>query len=377
MIAELERARGLSFNEPRLRRRHALMVIAISVVHTTISAFFLYDGYFAGGLAVFMPLFVLIWAGNLGYLALVLSGATRRWREPTLAVPVTLWLTTSFLVTSYYIDAFRISVLMLFFGATLLASFRVNFVRVALLSVYASLGYAVVLVMAFSDHGIALSLSVEALQWLIFSLSCIGFAVTGTGIHVLRSRLSDKNEELHIALGRVRDMAIQDDLTGLFNRRHIFEALQQQKAIAESGGYSFCICYLDLDHFKAINDTYGHGVGDRVLQRFAGMLQELLRDADYCGRLGGEEFVLILCNARLETAWQVCERLRTRLQTTSFRDLAASLTVTVSTGIAEFVPGDSIDDTMGRADSCLYQAKSEGRNRVIADGLEKKYIGVI
>lgn len=372
MIADLERARGLSLNEPRLLRRHAVMVLAISLVHTIISLFFLYGGYFNATLIFFIGLFAGIWAGNLVYFAVISSGLTRKWREPTLVVPATLWLTTTFLVTSYFIDAFRIAVLMLFFGATLLASFRANFLRVALLSVYASLGYAVVLVLAFSDHGMSLSLSVEALQWLIFSLSCGGFAVTGTSINSLRNRLSGKNQELHDALEQVREMAIRDELTGLFNRRHILEILQQQKAIADSGDYAFCVCYLDLDHFKAINDTYGHGVGDQVLRRFSKLMMESLRDADYCGRLGGEEFVLVLSNTEIEAAWQVCDRLRQRLQSTSFRDLAPSLTVTVSTGIAQFALGSGIDETLGRADSCLYQAKSEGRNRVIAEGLAKQ-----
>jgi len=368
MIADLERARGLSFNEPRLLRRHGVMALAISLVHTIICLFFLYGGYFNASGLVFGVLFSVIWLGNIGYYLLIASGLTSRWREPTLAVPVTLWLTSTFLVTSYYIDAFRIAVLMLFFGATLLASFRANFLRVALLSVFASAGYALVLVLAFADHGMSLSLSVEALQWLIFTLSCCGFAVTGTSINSLRNRLSGKNQELQEALVQVREMAIRDELTGLFNRRHIIDILQQQKAIADSGGYEFCVCYLDLDHFKAINDTFGHGVGDQVLRRFSRMLLESLRDADYTGRLGGEEFVLVLCNTGVEAAWQVCERLRERVQTTSFRDLAPSLSVTVSTGIAQFEPGTSIDDTLGRADSCLYQAKTQGRNRVVAEG---------
>ncbi len=372
MIAELERARGLSFNEPRMLRRHGVMVLAISLVHTIICLFFLYGGYFNASSMLFFGLFATIWAGNAAYYLIISNGMTSHWREPTLAVPVTLWLTTGFLVTSYYIDAFRISVLMLFFGATLLASFRANFLRVALLSMYASLGYLVVLVLAFSDHGMSLSLSVEVLQWLIFSLSCCGFAVTGTGINSLRNRLSGKNQELQDALRQVREMAIRDELTGLFNRRHIIDILQQQKAIADSGNYQFCICYLDLDHFKAINDTFGHGVGDQVLRRFSQMLLESLRDADYTGRLGGEEFVLVLCNTDIEAAWQVCERLRERLQTTSFRDLAPTLAVTVSTGIAQFEPGSGIDETLGRADACLYQAKTLGRNRVIAEGLDKK-----
>lgn len=367
MIADIERARGLSFNEPRLVRRHGLMALSISLVHTIICIFYFVGGYFASSLPFFLGLFGAIWAGNLLFYTLLASGRTLRWRDPSLAVPLTLWLTLGFLITSYYVDAFRISVLMLFFGAMLLASFRCRFWKVALLSVFACVGYAVVLVLAFSDHGMTLSLSVEGLQWLIFTLSCSGFAVTGTSINRLRNRLSGKNEELGHALEQVREMAIRDELTGLFNRRHIMDILKQQKALADSGGYNFCICYLDLDHFKSINDTWGHGAGDQVLKRFAAMVHDSLREADYTGRLGGEEFVLVLSQARVPEAWQVCERLRLRLANTRFDDVQEGLSVTVSTGIAEYRPGEDIDETLQRADACLYAAKNGGRNQVVVE----------
>ena len=367
MIAELERARGLSFNEPRLVRRHGLMALAVSLVHTVVCLFYFLYNYFNADLVIFSTIFAVIWTGNLLFYALIASGKTMSWREPSLAAPLTLWLTTGFLVTAYFVDAFRISVLMLFFGATLLASFRCSFWKVAMLSVFACVGYALVLVLAFSDHGMSLSLSVEGLQWLIFTLSCAGFTVTGSGINQLRNRLSGKNVELREALDQVREMAIRDELTGMFNRRHIIDILQQQKAIADSGGYSFCVCYLDLDHFKAINDTYGHGTGDQVLRRFSKLVTQSLREADYTGRLGGEEFVLVLSDTHLNEAFQVCERLRQRLVSTSFADLSPSLSVTVSTGIAEFRAGERIDEALSRADSCLYDAKSTGRNRVVCE----------
>lgn len=311
-------------------------------------------------------MFAAIWLGNALIYVLVTSGKTLRWRDPSLSVPITLWLTSGFLLSSYFVDAFRISVVMLFFGATLLASFRCSFWKIAALSIFACVGYAVVLVLAFQDRSMSLSLSVEGLQWLIFSLSCAGFSVTGTGIHKLRRRLSNKNEELSSALEQVRNMAIRDELTGLFNRRHMLDILQQQKAIAESGGYTFSVCYLDLDHFKQINDTYGHGVGDSVLSRFGAALDEALRDADYTGRFGGEEFVLVLSNTDLTEAERVCERLRQQVEIINYSDLNAALSVTVSIGIAEYEHDEPIEETLSRADACLYRAKHTGRNRVVA-----------
>jgi diguanylate cyclase (GGDEF)-like protein len=365
MIAELEQAKNLFVNESRLVRRHVLTALAISFVHTVICLFYFIGGYFNAPIINFTALFAAIWLGNILIYALVTSGKTLRWRDPSLSVLITLWLTSGFLVSSYFVDVFRISVVMLFFGATLLASFRCGFWKIAFLSVFACVGYALVLVLAFRDRSMSLSLSVEGLQWLIFSLSCAGFSVTGTGIHKLRRRLSNKNEELSYALEQVRNMAIRDELTGLFNRRHILDILQQQKAIAETGDYTFSVCYLDLDHFKQINDTYGHGAGDKVLTRFGAVLDEALRDADYTGRFGGEEFILVLSNTDLQEAERVCERLRKDVEITSYSDLNAALSVTVSIGIAEYEQDEPIEDLLSRADACLYLAKNSGRNRVV------------
>jgi len=372
MSLDLERIDKLTINEAWLVKRHALMALSISLVHTVICLFYFIGDYFNSSVTLFVALFSAIWLGNSALGMLAFTGVTRAWREPAMSGLWTLWLTAGFLVSSYYVDVFRISVLMLFFSALLLASFRSGFWKVAALSVFACTGYAVVLILAFADHGMALSLSVEGLQWLIFSLSCIGFTVTGTGINHLRNNLANTNERLRQAYDKAREMSIRDSLTGLYNRRHIMDVLASLKGAAEKqGNYGFCICYLDLDHFKQINDTFGHGIGDEVLRRFGGLLQEVLRGADYTARLGGEEFILILNGGELERAEQVCDRLRERLEHTSFKDLHPGLKVTVSIGVAAFQPGESIDQTLTRADHCLYRAKTEGRNRVVTERVMK------
>lgn len=381
MIADLERARQLAVNERRLVRRHVNLALAISVVHTLICAFYFWGGYFSATAPTFAGLFLIIWGGNLVFLSVIRAGMTARLRDPSLSLWLAIWSTLGILVSIYYVetpdrdtvfgpvssDGFRISVMMVFFAAMLLASFRLNFWRLALLAGVASGGYALVLVLAFADHGIRLSFTVEWLQWLIFTVTAAAFSVTGAGINALRSSLSGKNEELGKALEQVREMAIRDELTGLFNRRHIMEILQQQQALADSGDYRFCLCYLDLDHFKPINDTYGHGVGDQVLRRFARLVHDSLREADYTGRLGGEEFVLVLSQTGLDEAWQVAERLRQSLEQQSFSDLHEALRVTVSIGVAEYRMGEQIDDALNRADACLYVAKEGGRNRVVCE----------
>ncbi len=365
MIADLQKASALALDERRLARRHSLSALAISALHTLICLFFLQGGYFVSGLGSFVTLFAVIWAGNLLLASLVLSGFSTRWRDQSLSLPWNLWLTAGFLTSAYFVDDFRLSTVLFFFAAMLLLSFRQRMLVLMGVAALASAGYLGVIILALQERSIYLNLSVEVLQWLIFTLTALGFAVTGAGINALRGILTRKNRELGEALVQVREMAIRDELTGMFNRRHIMDVLRQQQALADSGDYGFALCFLDLDHFKHTNDTYGHGVGDEVLRRFSGVADECLRDADYTGRMGGEEFVLVLTQAGLEEACMVTNRVRTTLAERDYSDLHPDLRVTVSAGVALYRPGESLDETLARADQCLYQAKATGRNRVV------------
>lgn len=367
MIAELEQASQLALDEQRLARRHCFSAMATSALHTMICVFFLQGGYFVGGLTPLLALFTVIWIGNLLLTSMVFTGMTRRWRDPSISLMWIIWLTGGFLVSAYFVDDFRISVVLLYFAAMLLASFRQRLLVLMSIAIAASVGYLLVLVLAWQTRSIYLNFSVEALQWLIFTMMAVSFSITGAGINALRGKLTEKNQELGYALEKVREMAIRDELTGLFNRRHIMDALSQQKALADSGDYGFSLCFLDLDHFKPINDTFGHGVGDEVLKRFARLAEDCLRDADYTGRLGGEEFVLVLTQTDIQGASNVAERLRAALESEDFSDLHGDLKVTVSIGVSSYRTGEALDTTLSRADACLYVAKSRGRNRVVSE----------
>ncbi|MGB1220735.1 MAG: hypothetical protein ACPG43_04305, partial [Alcanivoracaceae bacterium] len=169
MIADLERARKLALNEKRLVVRHSAVALFASLVHTSICLFYYNGGYFAASLGLFSAIFGVIWAGNLALFAIVRSGVTLKWKDPSISMWFALWLTLGFLVTSYYVDAFRISVVMVYFGVMLLAAFRSGFWRLAGLSLVASLGYALVLGLVFADRSINLNLSVV--------LVCLGLAL--------------------------------------------------------------------------------------------------------------------------------------------------------------------------------------------------------
>lgn len=155
--------------------------------------------------------------------------------------------------------------------------------------------------------------------------------------------------------------AATDALTGLANRRAFDDALKVQLGQAGAG----CLALFDLDHFKSVNDRYGHRTGDAVLKSFSDLLLTTVRAPDTVARFGGEEFVVILNDATVQQAETICERVRTRFAALIIRsEDGREVRATVSAGIAAIVPGTSAEETIGIADRALYQAKESGRNRL-------------
>ena len=167
-------------------------------------------------------------------------------------------------------------------------------------------------------------------------------------------------------LRRARDAAVlasmTDPLTRLYNRRFIFRRLGDLLTSAHEMRFPLVVAMLDLDHFKRVNDLHGHAVGDSVLQHFAQQIQLQLRPQDIVGRIGGEEFLIVLPNSDAAGASSVLERLRLRIGDAQAQ---APLRYTFSAGIAAAVMGDSEADVVRRADAALYQAKSAGRDRLV------------
>jgi diguanylate cyclase (GGDEF)-like protein/PAS domain S-box-containing protein len=170
------------------------------------------------------------------------------------------------------------------------------------------------------------------------------------------------------AYRQVRQEADRDPLTGLANRRYLDRMLVQYLESLESAGQPLSLIMADLDHFKRINDTLGHEVGDTALVRFAKVLQDQCRPGELVARFGGEEFVVLVPSHPLETAVQIAERLRVSSAKASPEGLG-SKQLTASFGAAEAIPGETSAQLLRRVDAALYRAKARGRNRVEADPL--------
>lgn len=175
-------------------------------------------------------------------------------------------------------------------------------------------------------------------------------------------------ERLRSSVRASIEMAVTDALTGLHNRRYLENQLPQLVAEAVNGGRLLSVLTLDVDFFKAVNDTYGHDAGDRVLQDVAARIRGAVRASDLACRTGGEEFVVVLPGTDLPTAERVADRIRKTVAAKSF--LAAPgqhLPITASVGVASLMAADeSAENLLKRADQALYQAKRGGRNRVVS-----------
>ena len=184
-------------------------------------------------------------------------------------------------------------------------------------------------------------------------------------VQSIRRRLRSQARELELALVQIRKMAMRDELTGLINRRQMSELMELELRRCLRSGRSLLLAQLDIDHFKAINDQHGHAAGDQALQLFAKVATSELRSEDVLSRWGGEEFVLMFCDTEPVDAATLLNRLRTSLEQTSVPLGKAEARMTVSIGWTAHQVGETLETTLARADSALYEAKHQGRNRVV------------
>lgn len=312
-----------------------------------------------------------VYASQFILYALIRSGYNLRFHDPSLTVPQILiglsW--ALFLIAvSREIRGIMLTVYMI---TLLFGIFALDKRRFLVTGLMAYAGYTVVVLVErlrgetfFSDGYYIVSVIVlgGVLLWT---------TMFGSYVSNLRYRLQARNEELEKVLLQMRELADRDDLTGLFNRRVIMEALHQMKARADRTGETFSVCIIDLDKFKDVNDAFGHLTGDRVLVEFSRTMASELRGMDFVarsdpsfGRYGGEEFILLLPGTDADGARRCGERLRTRQEARKHEQGAKTPGCTLSAGVAEYVSGEDIESLLRRADRALYAAKHEGRNRV-------------
>ncbi|MCV6610444.1 MAG: GGDEF domain-containing protein [Amphritea sp.] len=175
--------------------------------------------------------------------------------------------------------------------------------------------------------------------------------------------------KVHRLEAEMRRLALTDPLTSLANRRYFLEQAENYLALARRSQHPVSVIMLDIDHFKRINDSYGHATGDKVLQLFSESLRQLCRESDAVGRLGGEEFAILLPDSDAQAAAQFCQRLHQQTSELEHQQDNQVIHFTVSAGIKAIDPADittdtiSLDRLLNEADKALYRAKEAGRNQ--------------
>lgn len=203
--------------------------------------------------------------------------------------------------------------------------------------------------------------------WIFATVTFLMFSLVGGYISGLRLRLVESTRRLEQLVQQTKELAIRDELTGAFNRRHMMGRLGDDAARARRYKTPLSVCLLDIDYFKRINDTLGHPAGDAVLRAVASFFPTLLRSTDVFARFGGEEFLLLLPETDLRGARGLAERVRIGASRLAVEGLPADFRITLSAGVAQFRADESVDALLKRADIALYRAKESGRNRVEVD----------
>lgn len=308
-----------------------------------------------------MLLLAALLANGLVFL-LIWTGINKRFRDPGLTLLQMVLAVILNTILCYYLDSsLRGAGTVIYIMIFLFGTFRVKLPPLFVLALVTTFLYAASMAVLYLAHPAALNVKLEIVRCGILVVSLLWISYMADYIATLRRK--------------IKRLASRDPLTGVYNRREIYEQLEREKALSDRSGQSFSLCVIDLDDFKRVNDTYGHQAGDAVLAKFAALIRDNVRAEDYIGRFGGEEFFVVLVNFECSPENDDPECLKRLLRVPrqlKFPEISEELRLTVSIGVAVYQPFKSIDALVKRADQALYQAKEKGKNRIEFGGFVQK-----
>jgi diguanylate cyclase len=255
-----------------------------------------------------------------------------------------------------------LSVVFVIFG---FGALRMTSRQAAIAWTLTTMGLAPIFLLTHTPIGLPVATSIERFAAMASYVLTIGqCAFVGLYGSSLRKALYDRSSQLKEAYRRIEELAELDELTGAFNRRCIMRMLEEEIARAHRAGSPCSIALIDLDHFKRINDAYGHPTGDEVLRTFAITTFANIRTIDRFGRYGGEEFLLVLPDTAEESGARMLDRLRAIIAELDWGAFSPGMQVTISAGVATLRANETSDNFLARADHALYASKARGRNRI-------------
>lgn len=356
----------------RLRRKQVLAGFAVYLTALVPLAYI--DGLGLLALATDEKIFLVIAAllTNCVFYALIRFDMNLHFREPSLTLAQVTAATAWSLVIAWNVaQPARPLAMVWYLLAFLFGFYTLKRWQFFALTVFALAGYAIVVAREYFGGGLP-AFRIELLHWLILAAGLFWMSLVGSYVSMLRQRLAEQRR-------RLAEVAFTDPLTQVYTRHYLFDLLERELArIRRNNVATLAMAILAIDHFRETNDRYGQFMGDRLLQRVADLLKDELRDVDVIGRLGGEEFIIVMPDTAEEGARRCMERVQKRVASDDSPFRGVDMPVTVSVGVAEVRENEPIAALVERADDALYSAKQAGRNRVVAASkLEAKNLHVV
>lgn len=353
----------------QLRLRRSLMAVGAGFANSLVMVVAWQLGYVILSMEALLVYLVVSSLGYLLFPSLIYANKNLNRADPSMTSPQISWLFLMVIFCMYAAPAVRELLVVNYLLILLFAVFHYPPKRIPVLSFLLLISYLLIILAQATWSPAPIHWQREMIAGLVFLLGLIGVSLLGIEIGGLRLALKHRNENLALLTAKNEQLAVTDDLTGLYNRRHLMRILRRQKSLSDRGDYCFSVGFIDLDYFKKINDTYGHGSGDQALIAVAAEINRSLRDVDYVARIGGEEFVVVLSQTAYQKALQIAERLRADIEALviELSDGHPSLSLTTSIGIATYQPDESINSLIQRADKAVYAAKNCGRNCVVGE----------
>jgi diguanylate cyclase (GGDEF)-like protein len=352
------------FGGPHGDKRLRSVVIATGAY--VVASLLLILGHAAGliGLPGMLASVALIAVVNVAFLAAFKLKFNERFADPGLMLAQTLAAIAAIMFVAFQFDRDRSLVLAWCLVVMLFGVFRFKPRDFGTTTLFMLAGYALVINLLMSLKPDKVDVFIEWYQWAWLALLLPPFAWIGARIGVMRARVMRANEELINALSTIQDMATHDSLTGLHNRASMTDALQHAVSKARRTGESLAIFFIDLDGFKAVNDTLGHAAGDHLLREIARRLRAKIRESDLVARLGGDEFVIMVETVGDRPGLQLLASKILALIGEPLLIQGQEVGVTASIGIAVFPDdGDDVSTLLANADMAMYRAKALGHNR--------------
>lgn len=306
-------------------------------------------------------------AGVAVFYVLLRTGWSERLRDPSMTLPQIFYALASVVLAYALIEVSRGAALLLLCQILAFGMYRLTPLQILMSGLTAVC--MLVATLAFMSYNQASDFDVrqESLNIVLSAVILPVLGFIGKQVSELRRRQIKQGKELAAALDQLQELATRDTLTSLINRRHMLDVLTEERKRFVRTGRPFCVAILDLDHFKRVNDSWGHQAGDCVLAGFAKSGLDVLRKSDVLCRWGGEEFLLLMPETTRDEAVIALGRIREHLNVHDWSNtLPGEQRVTFSSGVAQYALGEPLEAVLERADRALYAAKAGGRNLTVA-----------